>query len=80
MLKGGGGNTAVFVTTNGRRGSGHESPDGARHCRQDQGGHDKPITTIINTHTHYDHVGTNPDFPARSTSSSTRIRKRTWKR
>ncbi len=24
----------------------------------------KPITTIINTHTHYDHVGTNPDFPA----------------
>jgi cyclase len=23
-----------------------------------------PITTIINTHTHYDHVGTNPDFPA----------------
>jgi cyclase len=24
----------------------------------------KPITTIINTHTHFDHVGTNPDFPA----------------
>src|SRR4029453_11906603 len=24
----------------------------------------KPITTLINTHTHYDHVGGNPDFPA----------------
>ena len=24
----------------------------------------RPITTIINTHTHFDHVGSNPDFPA----------------
>ena len=23
----------------------------------------KPITTIINTHTHYDHVSSNPEFP-----------------
>ena len=23
----------------------------------------KPVTTIINTHTHFDHVGGNPDFP-----------------
>ena len=25
---------------------------------------DKPVTTIINTHTHFDHVGGNPEFPA----------------
>ncbi|HEX9162804.1 MAG TPA: MBL fold metallo-hydrolase [Thermoanaerobaculia bacterium] len=24
---------------------------------------DKPLTTIINTHTHFDHVGSNPEFP-----------------
>jgi len=25
---------------------------------------DKPVTTIINTHTHGDHVGSNEGFPA----------------
>ena len=25
---------------------------------------DKPVTTLINTHTHFDHVGGNVDFPA----------------
>ena len=25
---------------------------------------DKPVTTIINTHTHYDHTGSNTEFPA----------------
>ena len=25
---------------------------------------DKPVTTIINTHTHFDHTGSNTDFPA----------------
>ena len=24
---------------------------------------DKPVTTIINTHTHWDHSGANPEFP-----------------
>ena len=24
----------------------------------------KPITTIINTHTHFDHTGSNAEFPA----------------
>ena len=24
----------------------------------------KPIATLINTHTHFDHTGGNPDFPA----------------
>lgn len=24
---------------------------------------DRPLTTIINTHTHFDHVGANPEFP-----------------
>ena len=33
--------------------------------RQDQGADAiKPVTTIINTHTHGDHVGGNVDFPA----------------
>jgi cyclase len=25
---------------------------------------DKPVTTIINTHTHFDHSGSNAEFPA----------------
>ncbi len=25
---------------------------------------DKPVTTVINTHTHLDHTGSNPEFPA----------------
>src|SRR5205085_11748886 len=32
--------------------------------RQDHGADPKPITTIINTHTHYDHVSGNVEFPA----------------
>ncbi len=65
MLRGGGGNTAVFVTTNGVvvvdtkiPGWGPPLLDKIKELTP------KPITTIINTHTHYDHVGTNPDFPA----------------
>jgi cyclase len=65
LLKGGGGNTAVFVTTNGVvvvdtkiPGWGRPLVDKIKELT------DKPITTLINTHTHYDHVGGNPDFPA----------------
>lgn len=64
MLRGGGGNTAVFVTTNGVvvvdtkiPGWGQPLLDKIKELTN------KPITTIINTHTHYDHVGSNPDFP-----------------
>jgi glyoxylase-like metal-dependent hydrolase (beta-lactamase superfamily II) len=65
VLKGGGGNTAVFVTTNGvvvvdtkNPGWGQPILDRIRELT------DKPVTTIINTHTHGDHVSGNVEFPA----------------
>jgi cyclase len=65
MLKGGGGNTAVFVTTNGvtvvdtkNPGWGQPILDKIKELTP------KPITTIINTHTHGDHVSGNVEFPA----------------
>src|SRR5262249_31937274 len=57
ILKGGGGNTAVFVTAAGVTvvdtkipGWGQPIIDKVKELTG------KPITTIINTHTHYDHV------------------------
>ena len=65
VLKGGGGNTAVFVTTTGVvvvdtkiPGWGQPIMDKVKELTN------KPITTIINTHTHYDHVSGNVEFPA----------------
>jgi cyclase len=65
MLKGGGGNTAVFVRTDGitvvdtkNPGWGQPILDKIKELSN------KPITTIINTHTHGDHVSGNVEFPA----------------
>ena len=65
LLKGGGGNTAVFVTANGvvvvdakNPGWGQPVLDQIRTLTN------KPITTLINTHTHGDHVSGNVEFPA----------------
>src|SRR5262252_5017993 len=65
MLKGGGGNTAVFVGTTGvvvvdtkNPGWGQPILDKIKELT------DKPVTTIINTHTHGDHVSGNVEFPA----------------
>jgi cyclase len=65
VLRGGGGNTAVFVTTNGvvvvdtkNPGWGQPILDKIKELT------DKPVTTIINTHTHGDHVSGNVEFPA----------------
>ena len=65
VLKGGGGNTAVFVTTNGvvvvdakNPGWGQPILDKIKELT------DKPVTTLINTHTHGDHVSGNVEFPA----------------
>src|SRR6187402_1835837 len=65
MLKGGGGNTAVFVGTSGvvvvdtkNPGWGQPILDKIKELSP------KPVTTIINTHTHGDHVSGNVDFPA----------------
>jgi glyoxylase-like metal-dependent hydrolase (beta-lactamase superfamily II) len=65
MLKGGGGNTAVFVGTGGvvvvdtkLPGWGQPILDKIKELTP------KPVTTIINTHTHGDHVSGNVEFPA----------------
>src|ERR671931_1326075 len=65
VLKGGGGNTAVFATANGvvvvdakNPGWGQPILDKIKELTP------KPITTLINTHTHGDHVSGNVEFPA----------------
>jgi cyclase len=65
VLKGGGGNTAVFVGANGvvvvdtkNPGWGQPILDKIKELTP------KPVTTIINTHTHGDHVSGNVEFPA----------------
>jgi len=65
MLTGGGGNTAVFVTDAGvvvvdtkLAGWGQPILDKIKTISN------KPVVTIINTHSHPDHVGSNEAFPA----------------
>ncbi len=64
VLRGGGGNTAVLVQANGVTvvdtkypGWGQPILDAIRKLT------DKPVTMIINTHTHRDHVSGNVEFP-----------------
>jgi len=65
VLKGGGGNTSVFITGAGvvvvdskNPGWGQPILDKIKTLT------DKPVTTLINTHTHGDHVSGNVAFPA----------------
>ncbi len=65
VAKGGGGNSSVFITANGvvvvdtkNPGWGQPLLDAIKKVT------DRPITTIINTHTHGDHVSGNVEFPA----------------
>jgi cyclase len=65
VLRGGGGNTAVFITANGvvvvdakNPGWGQPILDKIKELTP------KPVTTVINTHTHGDHVSGNVEFPA----------------
>lgn len=65
MLVGGGGNTAVFITSSGvvvvdtkNPGWGQPILDKVKELTP------KPVTMIINTHTHGDHVSGNVEFPA----------------
>jgi glyoxylase-like metal-dependent hydrolase (beta-lactamase superfamily II) len=63
VLKGGGGNTAVFVTSQGVVVVDTKNPGwGAPLIAKIRELTDKPITTIINTHTHGDHVSGNVEF------------------
>ena len=65
VLRGGGGNTAVFVTADGitvvdskNPGWGQPILDKIKELSP------KPVTLLINTHTHGDHVSGNVEFPA----------------
>ena len=77
VLTGGGGNTAVFVQTNGvtvvdTKNPGWGQPILAKIKELTK----KPVTTIINTHTHGDHVSGNVAFPTAVqivTHSNTRL-------
>jgi cyclase len=65
LLKGGGGNTAVFVQENGITVVDTKLPGwGAPILAKIKELSPKPVTTIINTHTHGDHVSGNVEFPA----------------
>lgn len=64
VLKGGGGNTAVFVTATGVVVVDTKIPEwGQPLIAKINELTPKPVTTIINTHTHGDHVAGNVDFP-----------------
>jgi cyclase len=65
VLRGGGGNTAAFITTNGvvlvdtkLPGWGKPIIEKLKEITA------KPVVTLINTHSHGDHVGGNVEFPA----------------
>ncbi len=62
---GGGGNTAVFVTADGVVVVDSKNPGwGQPILGQIAELTDKPVTTLINTHSHHDHVSGNVAFPA----------------
>ena len=65
VMRGGGGNTAVFVQANGVTIVDTKHPGwGAPLLDKIKTLTDKPVTTLINTHTHGDHVSGNVEFPA----------------
>jgi cyclase len=65
VLTGGGGNTALFLTAKGAVVVDTKNPGwGKPLLEKIKSVTDKPVTMIINTHTHGDHVSGNVDFPA----------------
>jgi glyoxylase-like metal-dependent hydrolase (beta-lactamase superfamily II) len=65
VLRGGGGNTAVFITAKGVTlvdtklpGWGQPLLEAVKRIT------DKPVTTVVNTHTHFDHTNGQVEFPA----------------
>jgi glyoxylase-like metal-dependent hydrolase (beta-lactamase superfamily II) len=60
-----GGNTGVFIMENGVAIVDTKNPGyGPTILERIRKVTPKPVTTIINTHTHFDHAGSNPGFPA----------------
>jgi glyoxylase-like metal-dependent hydrolase (beta-lactamase superfamily II) len=65
VLRGGGGNTAVFATASGITVVDAKNPGwGKPILDKIKTLSDKPVTMLINTHTHGDHVSGNVEFPA----------------
>jgi glyoxylase-like metal-dependent hydrolase (beta-lactamase superfamily II) len=65
VLRGGGGNTTVFVQAGGVTVVDTKNPGwGQPLLNKIRELTDKPVTTVINTHSHFDHVSGNVDFPA----------------
>jgi glyoxylase-like metal-dependent hydrolase (beta-lactamase superfamily II) len=65
VMRGGGGNSAVFVTANGVTLVDTKNPGwGQPLLDKIKTVTNKPVTTVINTHTHYDHVSGNVELPA----------------
>jgi cyclase len=64
VMKGGGGNSAVFLTADGVTVVDTKLPGwGKPLLDKIKTVTDKPVTRIINTHTHFDHVSGNVEFP-----------------
>jgi len=64
VVKGGGGNTAVFITSTGVIVADAKNPGwGNALLTKIRTFTDKPVTVVINTHSHADHVGGNVDMP-----------------
>jgi glyoxylase-like metal-dependent hydrolase (beta-lactamase superfamily II) len=65
VLRGGGGNSAVFITSAGVTVVDAKNPGwGQPILDKIKTLTNKPVTTVINTHTHGDHVSGNVEFPA----------------
>jgi glyoxylase-like metal-dependent hydrolase (beta-lactamase superfamily II) len=65
VMKGGGGNSAVFVMADGVTVVDTKLPGwGAPLLEKIKSVTNKPVVRIINTHTHFDHVSGNVEFPA----------------
>src|SRR5690348_1110124 len=64
VMKGGGGNSAVFIGSDGVTVVDTKNPGwGKPLLEKIQSVTNKPVIRIINTHTHGDHVSGNVDFP-----------------
>ena len=65
VLRGGGGNTAAFIGSDGVTLVDTKTPGWGQSILDSVAAlTDLPVTTLINTHSHFDHVGSNAEFPA----------------